>query len=90
MAHATVSSSVEVNGQDKKNASENIACTSMDHSQLVSPAIKTKQFSPPDGGWGYTVTNGSAAFDRLQAQIPHIPVYYICIHKLITFVIFYT
>ena len=34
----------------------------------------------------YTVTNGSAAFDILQAPIPHITVYYICIHKLITFV----
>ena len=28
----------------------------------------------------------SAAFDTLQAPIPHIRVYYICIHKLITFV----
>ena len=35
----------------------------------------------------YTVTNGSAAFDTLQAPITHITVYYICIHKLITFVI---
>ena len=34
----------------------------------------------------YTVTNGSAAFDTLQAPIRHIKVYYICIHKLITFV----
>ena len=34
----------------------------------------------------YTVTNGSAAFDTLPAPIPHITVYYICIHKLITFV----
>ena len=34
----------------------------------------------------YTVANGSAAFDTLQAPIPHITVYYICIHKLITFV----
>ena len=33
-----------------------------------------------------TVTNGSAAFDTLQAPIPHITVYYICINKLITFV----
>ena len=33
-----------------------------------------------------TVTNGSAAFDTQQAPIPHIIVYYICIHKLITFV----
>ena len=33
-----------------------------------------------------TVTNGSAAFDALQAPIPHITVYYIYIHKLITFV----
>ena len=34
----------------------------------------------------YSVTNGSAAFDTLQVPIPHITVYYICIHKLITFV----
>ena len=34
----------------------------------------------------YTVTNGSAEFDTLQAPIPHIRVYNICIHKLITFV----
>ena len=34
----------------------------------------------------YTVTNDSAAFDTLQETIPHITVYYICIHKLITFV----
>ena len=34
----------------------------------------------------YTVRNGSAAFDTLQAPIPHITVYYMCIHKLITFV----
>ena len=34
----------------------------------------------------YTVTNGSAEFDTLQAPIQHITVYYICIHKLITFV----
>ena len=34
----------------------------------------------------YTVTNGSAAFDTMQPPIPHITVYYICIHKLITFV----
>ena len=33
----------------------------------------------------YTVTNGSAAFDTVQAPLPHITVYYICIHKLITF-----
>ena len=33
----------------------------------------------------YTVTNGSAAFGTLQATIPHITVYYICIQKLITF-----
>ena len=33
-----------------------------------------------------TVTNGSAALDTLQAPIPHITVYYICIRKLITFV----
>ena len=30
--------------------------------------------------------NGSAAFDALQAPIPHITLYYISIHKLITFV----
>ena len=34
----------------------------------------------------YTVTDCSAAFETLQAPIPHITVYYICIHKLITFV----
>ena len=34
----------------------------------------------------YAVINGSAAFDTLQAPIPHITVCYICIHKLITFV----
>ena len=33
----------------------------------------------------YTVTNGSAALDTQQEPIPHITVYYICIHKLITF-----
>ena len=33
-----------------------------------------------------TVTNGSAAYDALQAPIPRITVYYICLHKLITFV----
>ena len=33
----------------------------------------------------YTVTVGSSAFDTLQAPIPHITVYYICIHKLIKF-----
>ena len=33
-----------------------------------------------------TATNGSAAFVTLQAPIPHITVYYICIHKIITFV----
>ena len=32
-------------------------------------------------------TNDSAAFDTLQAPIPHITVYNICIHKLNTFVI---
>ena len=32
------------------------------------------------------VTNGSAAFDTLQAPIPHITVYYIFLNKLITFV----
>ena len=36
----------------------------------------------------YTVTNGCAAFDTLQAPTPHITVYYICIHKLITLVTF--
>ena len=34
----------------------------------------------------YTVSNGSAAFDTLQAPIPHITVCYICKHKLITLV----
>ena len=34
----------------------------------------------------YTDTNSSAAFDTLQAPIPHIRVNYICIPKLITFV----
>ena len=34
----------------------------------------------------YTFTNGSAAFDKLQVRIPHINVYYICRHVLITFV----
>ena len=34
----------------------------------------------------YTVTNVSAAIDTLQEPIPHITVYYICIHELITFV----
>ena len=34
----------------------------------------------------YTVTIGSAAFNTLQAPITHITVYYIRIHKLITFV----
>ena len=29
---------------------------------------------------------GFAAFETLQAPIPHITVYYICIHKLITLV----
>ena len=33
-----------------------------------------------------TVTNGSAALDTLRGPIQHITVYYICIHKLITFV----
>ncbi|XP_033303670.1 monocarboxylate transporter 12-like isoform X1 [Bombus bifarius] len=55
MAHATVSSSAEANRQDKKNASENIACTSMDYS--VPSA--TKQPLPPDGGWGYIVVLAS-------------------------------
>ena len=36
----------------------------------------------------YTVTNDSAAFDTLQGPIPHIRVYYTCIHNLITFVTF--
>ena len=34
----------------------------------------------------YTVTNASAAFDTLQAPIPHIRVYYVCINTLIKFV----
>ena len=34
----------------------------------------------------YTVTIGSAEFDTLPAPIPQITVYYICIHKLITYV----
>ena len=34
----------------------------------------------------YMVTDGSLAFDTLQAPIPHTTVHYICIHKLITFV----
>ena len=34
----------------------------------------------------YTDTDGSAAFDTLQAPIPHISVYYICIQKQISFV----
>ena len=34
----------------------------------------------------YTDTNGPAAFDTVQAPIPHITVHYIYIHKLITFV----
>ena len=34
----------------------------------------------------YTVTNASAAFEKLQAPIPHITVYNICINKLITIV----
>ena len=34
----------------------------------------------------YTVTNGSAAFDTVQEPLPQIRVYYVCIHKLITFV----
>ena len=33
----------------------------------------------------YTVKNSSAAFETLQAPIQHITVYYVCIHKLITF-----
>ena len=33
----------------------------------------------------YKVSNGSAAFETLQAPITHITVYYICKHKLITF-----
>ena len=33
----------------------------------------------------YTFTNGSAAFDTLQVRIPHITVYYICRHILISF-----
>ena len=34
----------------------------------------------------YTFTNGSAPFDTLQVRIPHITVYYIRRHILITFV----
>ena len=34
----------------------------------------------------YMDTKGSAAFDTLQAPVTHITLYYICIHKLITFV----
>ena len=34
----------------------------------------------------YTVTNGSAASETVQAPIPHNTVYYICFHKLMTFV----
>ena len=34
----------------------------------------------------YTVTNGSAEFDTVQAPIPHITVYYIFINRLITLV----
>ena len=34
----------------------------------------------------YKVTNDSAAFDTKQAPIPLITLYYICIHKLITYV----
>ena len=34
----------------------------------------------------YTAANFSALFDTLQAPIPHITVYYICINNLITFV----
>ena len=34
----------------------------------------------------FDVPYGSAAFETLQAPIPHITVYYICIQKLITFV----
>ena len=37
----------------------------------------------------YTVTNFSAAFDILQAPIPHITVYYICIHKLINALLYF-
>ena len=37
-----------------------------------------------------TVKNGYAAFDTLQAPFPHITVYYICIHKPITFFDFIT
>ena len=33
-----------------------------------------------------TRLNGSAAFDTLQVPTPHISVYYICRHILITFV----
>ena len=33
-----------------------------------------------------SVTRLQTVFDTLQAPIPHITVYYICIHKLISFV----
>ena len=35
----------------------------------------------------YSVTNGSASLDTLQAPTPHITLYYIFIHKIITFVV---
>ena len=34
----------------------------------------------------YTVTNGTAAFHTLQVPVPHITVYYIFIHILVTYV----
>ncbi|XP_017752869.1 PREDICTED: monocarboxylate transporter 12 [Eufriesea mexicana] len=55
MAHMTVSSSVEANRQSKKNADQNIDCTSMDRS--VSSTIT--QPLPLDGGWGYIVVLAS-------------------------------
>ncbi|XP_076687098.1 monocarboxylate transporter 5-like isoform X3 [Andrena cerasifolii] len=55
MAHAAVRSSAETNKQEKKSASENAACESMDH-PLVSDQT---QPLPPDGGWGWFVVLAS-------------------------------